>query len=536
MRKVSVSVFILLLFVGLCNVSSAQGWGILKDKLKDAAKSKVESATPVGKITDKVNEVKGAVDSTVPVESLLNKDSESTPTSGNQEKGLLSGSIEDFLQAKYQVIKASESNLNLYTLKQGDCDPLKHNEGAKKLDYANAVARLKTDGKMLMTDRRYSEVMNYGKSYLAVYTEVIKPQVNKTIEDAYTAKAGNKNLAIGTARKAQLMAEAAALILFDNEDAKQLLADADKALNDIGGEYYSKLYVSDFHKKNVGKILFSTRPIIPGKEDPSQFVTTVSGTDKVYAIAYFNGKIKDLGEVISYKINIDGNSNQTEQFNPNESDLEHSYYSVEVIPDPKVAVHQFDAVQFARVLSTLSPRRHVMDFELVFGFGQYSVSGKLNLDWSNANGDAILANSETALKNAKDNKARNMKLPEYFFKPSKSFTDPDLTPQKIKAAILANGDYSDNIKQIKKIVIGDKRFESLGDWIIRKNDLGIPTHKECNREIYILFEGKDGWCYFSDRIEFRKDYSGAGSYGETRLVGFDSELYTKIACENVSKK
>lgn len=556
MRKIVVSSFTLLLCMGICHVSSAQGWGAFKDKLKEAAKSKIESTTPVGKITDKVNEVKNAVDSNNPVDKLsdkvnevkgavdsknpgnniLNKASEMTSTGGAQDKAVFSGSIEDYLQEKYQTIKASESNLNLYTLKDGDCDPLKHNEGAKKLDYANAVSRLKSEGKALMTDRRYSEVMSYGKNYLPVYNEVIKPQVNKTIEEAYAAKNGNKNLAVATARRAQLMAEAAALILYDNQDAKQLQEDASKALKDLGGEYFGNLYVSDFHKKNVGKILFSTRPIIPGKEDPSQFVTSVSGTDKVYAIAYFNGKIKDLGELVSYKINIDGNSHQTEQFNPNTSDLEHSYYSVEVIPDPKVAVHQFDAVQFARVLSTLSPRRHTMEFELVFGFGQYSVSGKLNLDWSNANGDAILANSETALKNAKDNKARHMTLPEVFSKPSKSFTDPELTADKIKAAILANGDYAENIKQIKKVIIGDKRFESNGDWIIRKNDLGIPTHKECNRDIYILFEGKDGWCYFSDQIIFRKDYSGAGTYEETRLVGFDSELYTKIACENLGKK
>jgi hypothetical protein len=67
---------------------------------------------------------------------------------------------------------------------------------------------------------------------------------------------------------------------------------------------------------------------------------------------------------------------------------------------------------------------------------------------------------------------------------------------------------------------------------IFKNDLDIPTHKECNRYIYILFTGKDGWCYFSDPITFKKDYAGAGTYEATRLVGFSSGLYTRIACEN----
>lgn len=536
MKKILASIFTFVLCIGLSNPSVGQVWKKLSDKVKKDVQEQVESKTQVGKITDKVNDVKGQLDSNLPAGTLPAGASSAATDGEGQEGSTISGGVEGFLQAKYSLIKSSESNLSLYTLKGGDCDPVKHNAGAKKLDYANAVARLKSEGKLLTTDRRYGEVMNYGKEYLSVFNEVIKPFVNKTIEEAYTVKQANQNQAIASARNAQLAAEAASLILFDNGDAKQLLADADKALNDIGGAYYSKLFVSDFHKKNVGKIFFSTRPIVPGKEDPAQFVTSASGTDKIYAIAYFNAKIKDLGNMVNYVINIDGNDNHTPQFTPNESDLEHSYYLIEVVPDPKVAVHQFDPVQFGKVLSSLSPRRHTMNFDFVFGYGEKAASGKLNLEWSNANGAAILANSEEALKNAKDNRARNMALPECFSKPSRSFNDPDLTLEKIKAAILANGDYAENIKQINKIVIGDKLFESAGDWVVRKNELGIPTHKESNREIYILFTGKDGWCYFSDVIIFRKDYSGAGTYEDTRLQGFESGLYTRIACENVRKK
>jgi hypothetical protein len=521
--------------LGVCNISTAQEWKRLTDKVKDV-KGKVDSNNPVTNLSNKVDEVKNQGDSNNPVNGNSTSSTESTAGDENRSSGILSGGIEDFLQEKYSLIKASETNLNLYTLKEGDCDPQKHNAGAKKLDYANTVAKLKSEGKLLSTDRKYGEVMKYGSEYLDIYKEVIKPYVNKTIEEAYSNKKFNQNQAIEMAHNAQLVAEAAMLILYDNADAKQLKADADKALNDIGGEYYSKLYVSDFHKNNVGKILFSTRPIIPGNEDPSQFVTSVSGTDKVYAIAYFNARIKDLDDMISYKISIDGNENTTPQFTPNTSDLEHSYYLVEIIPDPKVAVHQFDPVEFGKVLSTLSPRKHVMDFGFVFGYGENSASGTLNLEWSNADGAAILANSEMALKNAKDNKAKNMQLPDYFYKPSKSFSDPNLTIEKIKAAIMADGDYAENIKQISKIVIGDKYFESGSDWNINKNELGIPTHKSCNRAIYILFTGKDGWCYFSDEIVFRKDYSGAGTYENTRLVGFKSGTYTRIACENVGKK
>jgi hypothetical protein len=521
MKKIVVSAFVIAFSLSLCNNSQAQDWKKFANKAKDKVKEEVKSE---------------AAESSSSNSNSDQSDSKESDDSGNSGSGVFSGGIEDFLQEKYSTIKANETNLSIYTLERGECDPKKHNAGAKKLDYAATVAKLKADGKLLSTDHRYTDVMKYGKEYADIFNSVLKPLVNKTIEDAYAVKAGNQNQAIEYAHNAQLIAEAASLILYDNADAKQLKEDADKALNAIGGEYYSKLYVSDFHKNNVGKIFFSTKPIIPGKEDPSQFITSASGTDKIYAIVYFNAKIKDLGDQISYDIIIDGNNNNTPQFNPNQSDLEHSYYLVEIIPDANVAVHQFDPVQFGKVLSSLSPRKHVMNFDFIFGYGEKVATGTLNLDWSNADGAAILANSETALKNAKDNKARNMQLPEEFSKPSKAFTDPDLTVEKIKAAIMENADYSENIKQITKVVIGDKFNESQGDWVLFKNELGIPTHKECNRTIYIIFTGKDGWCYFSDVIVFRKDYGGAGTYENTRLASFSSSTYyTRIACENIKK-
>lgn len=511
MKKILLNAFAVAFLLSMSSISFSQSWKSIANKAKEKA--------PVPAITESQT-------------NTSSQDSNDGNTQNAEDNANAPAGIEDFIQQKYSLIKSREPNLTIYTLERDECDPERHNKGAKALDYAATVSKIKSEGKLLASDHRYKLVMEYGSEYLNVFKNALKPYVNKTIENAYSIKKSNANSAIETARKAQLVAEAAALILYDNADAKQLKEDADKAFNAIGGEYYSKLYVSDMHKNNVGKILFSKTPIIPGKEDPNQFVTTVSGTDKVYAIAYFNAKLKDKDNMIRYNIQIDGNDNNTPDFNANQSDMEHSYYLIEIIPDPNIAIHQFDAVQFAEVLSSLSPRNHEMKFEFTFGYDQPSATGTLKLDWANVDGAAIQANSQTALKNAKDNKARNMKLPEDFAKPSKAFGDPDLTIEKIKAAIMGNADYSENIKQINKVIIGDKIFESGNDWWISKNDLDIPTHKECNRYIYVLFTGKDGWCYFSDPITFRKDYAGAGTYEATRLVGFSSAFYTRIACEN----
>jgi hypothetical protein len=53
-----------------------------------------------------------------------------------------------------------------------------------------------------------------------MYSQRSQPYVNKTIEDAYSIKKSNQTVLSKPLRKAQLVAEAAALILYDNADCQ----------------------------------------------------------------------------------------------------------------------------------------------------------------------------------------------------------------------------------------------------------------------------------------------------------------------------
>jgi hypothetical protein len=519
MKKIVVNMVLILLLVMSGGISNAQTLKGLVNKAKDKVKNAGNKEVPVNN------------SSNISSGNSSGNNSQNISSSSTSTENIVAGGIEEFLQEKYILINSNDDDMDIYSLDRGTISPETHLGGAKKLDYAATVAKLKSEGKLLVTDRKYTEVMNYGKKYEEVFQGTLKGIVNNKIEEAYQKKKYNEKEAIEMAKDAFNLAEAASLILYENQEAQQLKADAEKTLNDLGGNYFKNLYTSDFHKKNAGKILFSKTPIVIGKEDPNQFVTTITGTDKLYAVAYLNAKIKDLGQSSTYDLEIDGNNAYLTPFSHNQADLELSYYLIEIIPDPKVALHSYDPLAFGPVLGDLSPRKHTMNLGFVFGYGEKAAIGTLSLDWSNADGAAIKANNELAAKNAQDNWARNLTLPEHFSKPSKSFGDPELSVEKIKAAIMANSEYSQNIKQITKIVIGEKYNESDGDWILFKNDVGIPTHKASNRGIFIIFTGKDGWCYYSKDISFKRSYEGAGTYSKAKLFDADSDQYTKIGCE-----
>jgi hypothetical protein len=79
-------------------------------------------------------------------------------------------------------------------------------------------------------------------------------------------------------------------------------------LEDIKAKFYKyldeKVYVSDVHKKNVGKVLLSNKPIIPGKEKEGDFKTEFTENEVIYGIVYYNGLVE---ATCDYAMYIEGN-------------------------------------------------------------------------------------------------------------------------------------------------------------------------------------------------------------------------------------
>jgi len=149
----------------------------------------------------------------------------------------------------------------------------------------------------------------------------------------------------------------------------------------------------------------------------------------------------------------------------------------------------------------------------------------------------LLSNLKDKAKN-KMGLSKQTKLPDVFSEPEKSLTDPELTMFKLDSCIMANEDYSNIIQKITKIHIGSKIEAEYGDWRLLKNDGGLPRSKCANREVYIIFKGKDDACYFSSIIYFVKDYTGVGTFDPVRVGSKQKNdvVFTKIACENIPEK
>jgi hypothetical protein len=455
-------------------------------------------------------------------------------SSGNEEPASPDEGLQKWFDEKYGVIWGSEYNLSITSLERGEIDLEKQIEGAKILDYKNTLKTLKEKKiavKATLQGFKVNDMKEYEKKFTDVFQSGLKPRINQKIEEAYKNLKQYEGMAANAMIEAKGIMEFVYLIIPDNADVQALKKDVDKSVESILGPYYAKVYTSEFHKQNVGKVLFSDKPIKIGKEDPAQFKTSFGPNDKIYAVAYLNYRFKDHksgGNTAAYEILVDENNAGGLSFRHNEGDELLSYYLIEIIPDPTVAFHNLDPQEFGRILSNLSPRKHTLEIGYGGEYNRNLARGKVDLEYSGFDGAKIKANNDLAAKNAQDNWAKNMKLPEEFSKPNIPFKDPELSVDKIKAQILASSHFKDKVAQI----INVKVLGTAEDWMIYKNSIDIPTHKATGKYIGFVYKGKDGWCYFCETIAFVRDYEGAGKYTKAVLANMDYRS-VKIHCDNV---
>lgn len=493
----------------------------------------INAQIDVNKIKNKAKDVKTKTDkvtNNLPTDTKVTNENDNDQSNNGENNNKIGTPYMNLINEKYTMVYQNDDNLNLYDIERNGVNPQEHYNGALKLDYSNLLKTLNEKGKQVGVDeQKYNTLLNYGKKYEELFNGIIKNQINRLIEDAYKNKKSELGLAAKSIKNAYLIAQAVNMIIPENEDAKKLLSETKSSYESIYVEYEKMVYTSDFHKQNAGKILFSKTPIVIGKEKPEQFKTSFTANDKIYAVVYLNTRIKDAGTGYStgeYTVSIDGGNPYYIRFGHNESDYEISYYIIELIPDPNIAVHGLDPIEFAKILAPLSPREHTL--KLGFGF-QYSdpiVTGEIKLDWKEVNPDAITENNKLASKNAQDNWARNTVLPDIYSTTSQKFTEPAITSEKIKSMFMEK--YPECV-QILKMIITEKK-EGYDEWYVFKNNVGIPEEKRSMRYIYIVYKAKDGWCYFTDGSFLYQDYEGGGKFGNYQLSGTRK---TKISCANV---
>lgn len=302
---------------------------------------------------------------------------------------------------------------------------------------------------------------------------------------------------------------------------------------------------SEFHRANVGKILFSKTPIVIGKENPAQFTTQFTANDKIYAVAYLNGSLKKLigksteaSGIYTYMVDNEPSSSRSSAiaFTHNDSDLNQAWYSIEFIPDPDKALHGLDAMEWYNAFAMQEPAKHTFKIEFTtekkkFGSTEYAPAfavGEITLDLTDMNLDAMRANAESAQEKAQNNWARNnTALPDWYGKPSQKYKDPELSSANLQAIFQRR--WAAEGRQVLKIVALENPPHE--EWVLYKNEFGIPKEKVTGGKIGILYKAKDGWCYFAENVYFRRDYTGGGQYG---AVQYHAERdVTKIDCAKV---
>jgi len=314
-------------------------------------------------------------------------------------------------------------------------------------------------------------------------------------------------------------------------NAKSKLAEKKKKASPLRKVDENFKYTSDFHKSNVGNILFSNRPIVIGNEDPAQFKTEFSINEKIYAMAYLRGTIKDLFKAGGrYNMEMGPENRDVKGFSFNPDDLEKSYYHIEILPDPKEAVHSIDCEAFYTLFYNASKGKNTLKFDLAAGANENktAVMGEIEIDMTGADLDKLWANVKKAQANAADNKARKRKLPEGFSNPTNKFSDPELSSENLKKLLVTEWG---NCAEILKLGTFYIYKSGSGDWSLHKNEYGTPTHKANNRKISVVYKGKDGWCYYVDEVFFIKEYEDNGKYLKVRYSHNTDPV--KIGCKNV---
>ena len=501
-------------FISINFTANAQDWNKLKEKAKSTGNNVVNDAKNTNTNSNNNNTINNSNNNTNT--NVIN-------TTDN--------SYSDFVDQKYSILFSADYDLfpDFIESITYEIDPVKHLEGAKLLEYPATLKKLKENGQKNSDKYKYEKLITFESRYTTIFNDKIKVEINQYIEQAYSDKKYNTNEAINKCNLAKKFAEAAFLIIPDNQDVIKIKQDADNAFNDIAGSYYSQIYTGNFHKENAGKIFFSKQPVEvwSGKENSSMFKNEFTMNDNVYAYVYLNGTIKDLGgSEGKYIVTIDNSTTEYITFGHNEEDINKSYYYIEILPSPDKSFHGLDPIEFGNIISNLSPRRHEIKIEFSAGYSEPFAVGTFNIDLTGMDSEKVKTNAKNASNNAKDNYDKNRTLPEEFSMPNKKYTDPELSETNIRTIVMAN---FDNCLQILKVVV--PYTSPNGDWMIYTTDAGIPRYKATSTSTYAVYKGKDGWCYYVTGVVFTRDYEGGGKYSKVKFM--TSNRPVRIDCSRV---
>lgn len=300
--------------------------------------------------------------------------------------------------------------------------------------------------------------------------------------------------------------EAVLLLSPDNPDFVQRLADVKKLLGNADSEA-SKFYTSDFHKEHVNQIVWSSQPLVIGKEKEmaSSIKNEFKSGEAVFGTAYLSNTAKQLlngNDDIRIVIRIDGGTaiwgGDLSYISVPLAVQDRSYIQFALLPDAKwfsteyaiyLAEENWTYSYFFDELVRSGDIGHTISCELKFPTNIVnSVKSSLKLDLGN--GSEAIKSQATKLH---DQLMAGRKLPKA------GMSNAAIEQQMVTA--INNEGWKDKFQ---------KAIITSSSWNIEKNSLtGVILYRYL--AAVCTTKSSDGKCYYQE-FTFRQDYTGGGNY------------------------
>ncbi len=347
-------------------------------------------------------------------------------------------------------------------------------------------------------------------------TGFIKNLRPASITDARTPEEKTNRL-----NEMKMQCEAALLISPNNAAAKQKLADISKFMGQAEAAN-AKFYTSEFHKAHVNQIVWSTKPLIIGKEkDMGAFIKTeFKPGEPVFGTVYLARNIKDAQnniEKLPIRVRLNGGSSPIDgqHLDVPLALQDRSYFQFALIPDAQWLKDNYagyvsrDNWTISRILNQLvlgGDDKNEVTCELEFiAVGAEEIKSTFTLDMSSGSTEL-----KTLAKQLHDIHFANIKMPRA------GMSNPALESQMV--AVANKLGWADHFS---KALITSENWttvkNSLTGAILYRDIAGVCTTKSA-----------DGKCYYQE-FTFRQEYTGNGfsnaltygSYGGKQELGCD---------------
>lgn len=335
--------------------------------------------------------------------------------------------------------------------------------------------------------------------------------------------ASNPQKKMDLLQHAKYECEAILILSPNNEPFKKKLQEIHKLLGNAEGEA-SRFFTSDFHKENLNKIVWSTKPLVIGKESEMlSFIKTEFKTGEyIYGTAYLGVNANEAmngNTNLRVRIKVDGGTaiwgGDLSYFELPLTAQNKSYIQFALLPDaqwlkdnyaPYIAEENWTISYFLDELVRGGDVSHNITCELIFPTNKIrNIESSLSLDLNSG-----ITEIKTMSAKLHDELMGSRALPKAGMKNT-------ATEQQMVVALNKLGWK----EHFTKVII------TSPDWIIKKNELGIILYRVVSA--VGIFKDYDGKCMYQE-FTFRQDYAGSGkfentvkynSYGSKREIGCD---------------